>query len=398
MLNSSLTLFKNAYSGLSPSVWWLSFVMLVNRAGTMVLPFLTVYLTSRLGFSIGEAGLIMGFFGVGSILGAFIGGRLTDKLGFYYIMFFSLVMNGIFFMVLGQMTSFWQFGICIFILGTVGEGFRPANAAAIANYSKPENITRSYSLNRLAVNLGWSIGPAAGGIIAGYSYQWLFIFNGIACIAAAILLRLCLKPPQSFKELKKQSKTILSPVQSAYKDKVYMRFMFIVFVVAVCFLQLFSILPLFYKERMGMSETNIGLVLAMNGLFIALVEMILVYKIEGRRPMRFYMALGSLLIGLSYVLLNLGFAHIALVIFCMFIITFGEMFLFPFINTFWVTRSNAQNRGQYAAVFTIAFAAANVVAPTLGAQVVNYFGFDVWWYVVFLICIVGAIGFYKLKY
>ena len=397
MLNNSISLFKNAYSGLSPSVWWLSFVMLVNRAGTMVLPFLTVYLTSRLGFTIGEAGLIMGFFGVGSIIGALVGGRLTDKLGFYYVMFFSLVMNGIFFVVLGQMQTFWQFGICIFILGTVGEGFRPANAAAIAEYSKPENVTRSYSLNRLAVNLGWSIGPAAGGIIAGYSYQLLFIFNGLACISAAILLRLCLKAP-GVKTNEKKSLKQTSTVHSAYRDKIYLRFIFVVFIVAVCFLQLFSILPLFYKERIGMSESSIGIVIALNGLFIALVEMILIYKIEGRRPMKFYMALGASLIGISYLLLNLGFANMALVVFSMLIITFGEMFLFPFINTFWVTRSNAQNRGQYAAVFTIAFAAANVVAPTLGAQVVNHFGFETWWYIVFLTCIIAAFSFYKLKY
>ncbi|WP_315816544.1 hypothetical protein [Paraflavitalea speifideaquila] len=75
MLTSSLSLYKNAYSGLSPATWWLSFIMLVNRSGTMVLPFMTIYLISpSVGYSIGQAGIVMGLFG----LGAIAGGTLVD--------------------------------------------------------------------------------------------------------------------------------------------------------------------------------------------------------------------------------------------------------------------------------------------------------------------------------
>jgi len=125
----------------------------------MVIPFLTVYLTSK-GYSIAQAGYVMACFGCGSILGGYIGGRLTDKLGHYYVQVFSLMLNGILFIVLGQMHTLFQFMICIFVLSSLGESFRPANSAAIAAYSNENNRTRCYSLNRLAINVGFAIGPA----------------------------------------------------------------------------------------------------------------------------------------------------------------------------------------------------------------------------------------------
>jgi MFS family permease len=116
----------------------------------------------------------MAMFGVGAILGGFIGGKLSDKIGFYPVQFWSLFLNGIMFIVLGQLHELWQIAVCIFILSTVGESFRPANASAIAFYSNENNRTRSYSLSRLAINLGFSIGPAVGGFLSSISYQWLF--------------------------------------------------------------------------------------------------------------------------------------------------------------------------------------------------------------------------------
>src|SRR6478672_3798324 len=220
MLQASLQLYRNAYTGLTKSIWWLSLVIFVNRCGTMVIPFLTVYLTFK-GFSLEEAGYVMAAFGAGAIVGSYIGGRLTDKFGFFYVQFFSLLMNGILFIVLGQMHTILQFVVCIFILSSLGESFRPANAAAIAHYSTEDNRIRSYSLNRLAINLGWSIGPAIGGLLASINYSWLFIVDGATCIAASLLLYKVLPPVKPVR--KKLAVKDSQAVSSAYKDGFFLK-------------------------------------------------------------------------------------------------------------------------------------------------------------------------------
>jgi MFS family permease len=105
MLARTLSLYKNAYTGLTPSSWWLSVVMLINRSGTMVLPFMTLYMLKR-GYTIGQAGIVMGLFGLGAVVGAYLGGKLTDRIGYYRVQLMTLIGGGIFFMVLGQMNSY----------------------------------------------------------------------------------------------------------------------------------------------------------------------------------------------------------------------------------------------------------------------------------------------------
>src|ERR1700723_441200 len=127
MVAKTFALYKQAYSGLSRSTWLLCLVMLVNRSGTMVIPFMTIYLTQpSMGYSIGQAGLVMGIFGLGAICGGFMGGRLTDKFGFYPIQLFTLSGGGILFIVLGQVNQFPLICLSTFLLSLVNEAFRPA--------------------------------------------------------------------------------------------------------------------------------------------------------------------------------------------------------------------------------------------------------------------------------
>jgi predicted MFS family arabinose efflux permease len=288
-----------------------------------------------------------------------------------------------------------SFLICIFILSTAGEAFRPANSAAIAAYSNETNRTRCYSLNRLAINLGWAFGPAIGGLLASKSYSLIFLADGITCMGAGILLyflfiserkRVKQKIPAAREEV----------VRSAYKDKPFLAGIALLFIVGFCFFQMFTILPVFYKNDMGFRETTIGWLMAMNGLLIVLIEMVLVYKLENRRSPLSYMIMGSLLIAISFLILNIS-PVLGIAILSMLVITVGEMLLFPFMNNFWVSRSTESNRGQYAALYTMAFSVAIVTAPTIASQIATRSGFEVLWSVDFIICSFAGLGFYFLK-
>jgi predicted MFS family arabinose efflux permease len=395
MLVTTARTYRNAYSGLSRSTWLLSLVMLINRSGTMVVPFMTLYLTSpQMGYSVGQAGIVFGLFGLGAFTGAFLGGKLTDKIGFYPVQFITLTGGGILFIVLGQMKSYPTICAFTFLLSFVNEAFRPANSTAIAFYSREENRTRSYSLNRLAINAGWAIGSGLGGLLAKHSYELLFWVDGLTNIAAAMLMWLSLKPV-NYKPQKKTA-TDLTPVNSAYRDKTYLFFIVITMLFASCFFQLFTNVPVYFKKELHFSEPYIGLLMATNGIIITLLEMVLIYKLEGKKAHTLYITMGVALVGLSFLLLNFPGMGAALAFGMITLITFGEIFSMPFMNTFWISRTQASNRGQYAALYTMAWSAAQCLGPMLGAQLAERFNFSSLWWVIGCLALVASFSFWRL--
>lgn len=397
MLSKTFHSYKQAYTGLSKQTWLLSWIMLVNRSGTMVIPFLSLYLTSpAMGYSLSQAGFIFGLFGAGAFTGAYIGGKLTDKIGFHKIQLITLIGGGLLFIVLGQMKSYPLICLFTFILSFVNEAFRPANSTAIAFYSKEENRTRSYSLNRLAINLGWAVGSGLGGLIAHYNYELLFWVDGITNLSAAFLLYRLLKPSAQ----ERKTETIATPstkIVSAYKDKVYLWFIVCSFLFAACFFQLFTNFSVYLKRERGFSEPFIGFMMAANGLIIVLTEMVLIYRLEKRKTPLLFVVLGITLTALSFLMLNFfRIDHMMALVFIL-MITFGEMFSMPFMNSFWIGRSDHSNRGQYAALYTMAWSAAQTFGPMFGARVADKAGFNTLWWILGSVCMLSVIGFNLLR-
>jgi predicted MFS family arabinose efflux permease len=395
MISKTLSLYKSAYSGLSPSTWWLSFIMLVNRSGTMVLPFMTIYLTTSRGYSIGKAGVVMALFGLGAVTGAFLGGRLTDRIGFHTVQLITLLGGGVLFMVLGQMTTFPLICVFTFLLSLVNEAFRPANSTAVVAYCKEETRTRSYALNRLAVNLGWAVGSAIGGLLAAINYELLFWVDGATNIAAALLLAYLLRPSKQVRPAKK--KTVVDPTHSPYRDKIYLLFILLTILFACCFFQLFTNLNAYYKIALHFNERFIGLIGALNGVMIAIVEMVMVFKLEGRRSSVFYISRGIFLVGVAYIMLNIFHINHVMALLMMVVMTMGEMLAMPFMNAFWTSRSADHNRGQYAALYTMAWSIAQTAGPFLAAQLAEHAGFDVLWWVLGGASFITSLGFLWLK-
>ena len=376
----------NTFRGLSKEVWWLALVTLINRAGTMVIPFLSLYLTTNLEFSLDDVAWIMTAFGLGSIAGSWIGGKLTDMIGYYKVMVFSLLLSGLLFIGFQFLNTFTSICIGIFILMTVADMFRPAMFVALSAYSKHENKTRSVTLIRLAINLGFSAGPAIGGlIITTMSYGGLFWVDGITCMIAAIVLLNVLHP----KKAKILDMEINPNPKSAYKDKPFLIFFFAMVIFGVVFLQFLSTLPYFYKEGVGLSEFEIGLLMALNGILIFVFEMPLIKWLEQKGYTKVgLMIFGLLLTTLSYLFLMYN-TLIVLIVVSMIIVTFGEMIVFPFSNAFSLKRSKRGLQGEYMALYSIAFSISHVFAHNLGFQMIDNLGFDNTW---ILMVILGCIG------
>ena len=368
--------------------------MLINRSGTMVAPFMTIYCVHQLHFSIVQASVVMMLYGLGAIIGAFAGGKATDRIGFYDLQVIALLSGGALFLILGYQHTWLTISIGSFVLSFCNESFRPANSTAIAHYSNSENKTRSYSLNRLAVNLGWAVGGALGGFIASINYHLLFWVDGCTNILAAILLLTLMPRSKVAKMFVKPDRSVRRV--SPYTDRIYLLFIGFGLLFFMCFYQFFIMQPVFYKINWHFTERFIGFLLALNGLLIALVEMILVHNLEGKRNGLVYIISGILVAMLGFVLLNILPPTATGAIVIVILITFGEMMSMPFMNAFWISRSTVNNRGDYAALYSMTWSTAQVLAPLIGGEVIAYGGFNLLWWLLGGLSLISSTGYFVL--
>ncbi len=376
-------------------MWWLALITLINRAGAMVIPFLSLYLTDDLNFSLQQVGWIMTSYGLGSFLGAWLGGKLSDQIGYYKVILISLLLTGVSFITIQYFTSFWSICVGFFVLIAIADMARPAFFVALSAYSKPENKTRSLTFIRLAINLGFSAGPAIGGlIIASIGYYGLFWVDGITCIIAGLVMIQTLHP----KKAKIQDKEVVveNPV-SAHKDGVYVLFLIALALFGFIFVQYFSTIPLYYKEIHQLSEQKIGLLLALNGALIFFFEMPLIAYLEKTKLSKIGNVIGGfVLTGISFLLL-LVTPWAGVLVIGMIIATLGEMVAFPFGNAFALDRSKKGKQGAYMGLYSMSFSLAHIFGHNSGMQFINNFGFENTWVFMALIATLGTFLLYIVK-
>lgn len=380
MFKTAFQRYINNFKGFTREVWILALITFINRAGTMVLPFLSKYLKENLDFTYSQVGWIMVSFGIGSMLGSWLGGKLSDKIGFYKIMIFSLFTSGILFFVLQYVTTFWGLCFGMFAIMAIADMFRPAMFVSLNTYAKPENRTRALTLVRLAVNLGLTAGPALGGIIImSIGYNGLFWVDGATCILSILIFALLVKEkknPVNPEKLNLEN----TPVTSVFKDKIFWIFLFVCFITAILFFQLFTTLPLYHHERFSLTEFQSGLLLSLNGILIFFFEMPIVSIFERKKTHKLQIITwGSLLMAISFFILLINTWAGILVISILFI-TFGEMFIFPFSNSFALSRAPKGHEGRYMALFTMSFSLAHIVSSKTGMDIISHFGYQSNWF------------------
>lgn len=396
MFSRILNAYRTSFSGLSRQTWILSLVILVNRCGFMAVPFMGLYVTQALHRSESDAGIIISLFGFGSIAGAAVGGKLTDVFGFRPVQIIAALLGGTFFLFFAMVEDFTWLCVLAVVISFFSEAFRPANYAAIASYAAKGTETRSYSLNRLATNIGWAVGVSMGGIIASFNYKLLFIVDGGVSVLVAVAIFFLL-PAKKLQHQTAQEKRAMN-VRKPWEDMPFIKFLILSAMFTTCFFLMFRVVPVFYKEVWHLNEALIGFILGINGVVIALMEMVMISKIENKRSPIFYIVMGVIIVSLSFAVLLLPkFIPLVLAVLSILLFTFGEMFSLPFFNTFVVKRSNEYNRGLYAAGYTLSWSVAQVVGPTSGFYIAEKFGYNALWIAVTALLVFCAYFFSRLK-
>lgn len=351
-------------------------------------------MTDHLQFDIKSAGIVLSFFGIGSVVGSWFGGMITDKIGEFKVQSLSLFLSVPMFCLIPFFHTEVGLAAIIFVQSSISEAFRPANSVAVSKYAKPGNITRAFSLNRMAVNLGFSVGPALGGILAAISYDFLFYSNAVGALLAGLTYVFFFRN-RSYRNKDKIKNEVDDKAVSPYRDTQFIVFVAGCFLFSVCFFQILNTMTIFYKKEAHLSAETIGYILGFSGIIVVVMEMIMVQLAEKYLKLKTTMLLGTLFCAVAFAMLAAD-TSIWLLVVSISILSLGEIWALPFMATITSLRSGTHNKGTYMGLLGIAFSLSFIITPSLGTFIAENFGFTVLWIGTGILLTITAIAFYYI--
>ncbi|MFI5119581.1 MAG: MDR family MFS transporter [Thermoanaerobaculia bacterium] len=362
-------------AGLPRALWVLAGATLVNRSGTMFLPFLILYLTKDMGVTPSSAGGVFALFGLGALVAGPFAGRLADRFGPVRMMRGSLVVSGILLILVPLARSLPAIAALTLLLALAGEGFRPASLSVISHLAAPDQRKAAFALQRLAVNLGMSVGPAVGGFLAAVSWPALFFADGATSLLAALTLVLFFPKDVSFPSVRLEGGT--PSRREGLRDGALVYFLLALVPVGIVFFQHETSMAVYLVRDLGMAVWTFGLLHTVNTLMIVFLEVPLNVA-TANWPHRRTLALGSVLVGAGFG--ALAFARsLPAVVLTIAVWTFGEMILLPGMASWVADVSPPLSRGVYMGLYTMAFNLAIVVGPPLGTVLLERGGGRILW-------------------
>lgn len=381
--------------GLPREMWIIAISTLINRMGTMVLPFLVIYLTTKIGLKAGTAGFVFTAYGLGGMVAAPIAGKLSDRIGSFRLIKSSLFLSGILLLVFPFYKDYTQILVITLIWSIITESVRPASLSLMSQVVEPEKRKIAFALNRIMINLGMSIGPVIAGFLIQYHATMLFYVDGITSILSAVFLMFF---PIVLRKNTEDHSAIVEPKLEkivVLKDLRLIYFLISLLPVSMVIFQFFGALPVFLVKDLKFATSTVGLVFAVNTILIIFVEVTLntaMAKWEERKSL----ALGALFLGIGFGAMVFAGDVFSIVI-TVIIWTFGEMIIFPSSAAYVAEIAPGHVRGEYMGYLQVIYSLAITLGPWLGTKVYELYGPKVLWVGTFLVCSLSAVLMYRLK-
>ncbi|GAA4461253.1 MFS transporter [Phytohabitans houttuyneae] len=280
--------------GLPKAFWVLWAGTLINRMGTMVVPFMTLYLVEDRGISVLVAGGVMAAFGAGSLVSQLLGGVLADRIGRRATLLAGTCSTAVLMVALAYTRHVAAIVALVLALGVTIDLYRPASQALVADLIPPAGRARAFGLLFLAANVGFASAMAAAGFLAARGFTVLFWADAITGALFGLLIW-WLVP-----ETRPRRGTAGSPggFRVVLRDRTMVAFTACVFGYYFVYYQSDMTLPLAMREN-GVSASVYGLCMALNGLLICIVQPFIGPWLGRPDPGRVWAA-GVALVGLGY--------------------------------------------------------------------------------------------------
>ena len=339
--------------------WVLFLGVFLNKFGSFVVPFLTLFLT-RQGYSMGDAGLAIGAYGAGHFLASGLGGHLADSLGRRKTIVLSMFSAAIAMMLLSQARSLPSILLLTALAGLAGELYRPASSALLADLVPTGQRVTAFSAYRMAFNAGWAFGPATAGFLAERGFFWLFVGDAVTSLLFGVVAFIAL--PHGVRSRQAESNWS-DTLQVLRHDRKFHQVLAASFAIALVFFQISSTYGLFVTQ-LGFSAAMYGAIISLNGVLVVFCELP-ISTITRRFPAPRVIGLGYALVGIGFAL-N-AFAHtVSALILAMIVVTLGEMLTIPVSAAYVADLAPAHMRGRYMGAFGLTWALGLTLGPSLG--------------------------------
>ncbi|MEU5992960.1 MFS transporter [Spirillospora sp. NPDC047418] len=367
-----------------PRPFWVLWAgTLLNRLGTMVEPFLGLYLTTMRGLSLAQAGVVMAVLGAGSLGGQIAGGLLADRLGRRPTLTLATVGTGAAMLALGYAQGIAAIVAAALLLGVLLDMYRPAAQAMVADIISPADRPRAFGLLFWAINLGWAVAMVLGGTLAQQGFLWLFWIDALTCAGFGVLVWRAIPETRS-RDARSGNR---GGFGRALRDRVMVGYVLVTLVYTFVLMQGMTTMPLAMKED-GLGPQAYGLAIAANGVLIIIVQP-LVNAWLARRDHSLVMVAGFILVGIGYGLTSLAstvLAYTATIL----VWTLGEITAASVLQAVVADLAPADLRGRYGGLYGMAWSGGFLLAPLGGTQLLGTGGASVLWLTCAALALVAA--------
>jgi len=390
---------KAIFNEYPPSFWTLSGTVFIDSlGGALLFPFFALYVTQKFGVGMTEVGVLFAILSGARIIGSFLSGALTDKIGRRSLMIYGLIFSAGSSLMMAFIKEMTIFYTTVFLVGLLSSIGGPAQQAMVADILPDKKRADGYGLLHVSDNLAHTIGPMIGGLLAGISYVLLFFVDAILSIITAIIIYFALpetQPQKSDKQVEESLAKTLGGYWRVARNGVFMAFFGIAILMKLVYRQMGTTLPVFLRDVHGIPPQGYGWLLSLNAGMVVLFQFMITRKTSQFKPMK-VMAVGTFLYAIGFSMY--GFFSTSLFFFiAMAIITIGEMFISPIGQSMVAHFAPEDMRGRYMAFYGFSWTIPSLFGPLAAGLIMDNYDPNLVWYLAGVIGLVAAFGYWRLN-